>query len=156
MGFGESVRTVYSKYATFSGRATRSEYWWFILFYMIAYAALTFVDGALFGSVERLVYGVKVEMQVMALSGIFALASFLPSLGVAVRRLHDTDRSGWWFLIAFVPLIGFIVLLVFFVTDGTRGANRFGPDPKGGDTTGFGGGGGGAYTSSDIPGVKRD
>ena len=64
------------------------------------------------------------------LSGLYSLAVLLPSIAVAVRRLHDTDRSGWWFLIGFVPIVGGIILLVFYVLEGTRGPNRFGPDPK--------------------------
>ncbi len=65
-------------------------------------------------------------------SPIWGLATFLPSLAMGVRRLHDTDRSGWWWLLSFIPLIGIIVLIVFWCSEGTRGPNRFGPDPLGG------------------------
>ena len=107
------------KYAEFSGRSRRLEYWFFMLFYMLIAIALVFVDVAMGTSTG---YGV--------LSGIlFGLAMFIPSLAVTVRRLHDTDRSGWWILIGFIPLIGGIVMLVFMVLDST-GPNRFGPSPK--------------------------
>ncbi len=71
---------------------------------------------------------------------LWSLIIFIPALAVVIRRLHDTDRSGWWILISIVPLIGMIVLLVFYVSEGTRGPNRFGPDPKGGYGGGYGGG----------------
>jgi len=113
---------VLKKYAVFSGRARRKEYWFFILFNLIITIVLTFIDGAMGGLGEG---GIGI------LSGIYSLAVFLPSLAVTIRRLHDTDRTGWWFLIAFIPLIGAIVLLVFMVLDGTPADNRYGPDPNG-------------------------
>ena len=113
---------VLKKYAVFSGRARRKEYWFFILFNLIITIVLTMIDGAMGGLGEG---GIGI------LSGIYSLAVFLPSLAVTIRRLHDTDRTGWWFLIAFIPLIGAIVLLVFMVLDGTPAANQYGPDPKG-------------------------
>jgi len=111
------------KYATFEGRARRKEYWFFVLFYVLAIVALTIVDG-LAGTFSE-------EAEIGLFSGLFVLATFVPSLAVMVRRLHDTDRSGWWVLINFIPLIGAIVLLVFTVLDSQPGANRFGPNPKG-------------------------
>ncbi|MFV8817710.1 DUF805 domain-containing protein [Haliea sp. E17] len=114
---------VLKKYAVFDGRARRKEYWFFVLFNIIALLVLSFVDS-LFGTYDP-------EVGVGILSGIYCLAIFLPALGVAIRRLHDTDRSGWWILVGFIPLIGGIVLLVFYVLDGTPGSNRFGPNPKG-------------------------
>jgi uncharacterized membrane protein YhaH (DUF805 family) len=113
---------VKQKYADFSGRARRSEYWYFLLFYMLVLIALSVVDVVLgwFSS----------DAGVGVLSGIYTLALLIPSLSVSVRRLHDTDRSGWWLLIGLLPLIGGIVLLVFFVQDSQAGANRFGPNPK--------------------------
>lgn len=77
---------------------------------------------------------------VTGLSCLWSLFMFIPALAVAIRRLHDTDRSGWWLFIGMIPLIGFIVLLVFWCSEGTRGPNRFGPDPKGGYGGGYGGG----------------
>jgi uncharacterized membrane protein YhaH (DUF805 family) len=110
------------KYAVFEGRARRSEYWFFVLFYFIIVVVLAVLDG-MFGNLnEATGYGL--------LSGIFILAMIIPSISVTIRRLHDTDRSGWWWLIFFIPLIGAIVMLVFTVTEGTSGQNQYGPDPK--------------------------
>ncbi len=105
MTFGKSIATCFSKYADFTGRASRSEYWWWFLFVFLGSA----------------VAGVISEM----LSGVFSLAILLPYLAVAARRLHDTDRSGWFLLLNLIPLIGWIVLLVFFVQEGKE-PNRFG------------------------------
>jgi len=112
-----------NKYATFEGRARRAEYWYFVLFYALSIVALAIVDGVVgtFGE----------EIGIGLLSGIFVLATFVPTLAVTVRRLHDTDRSGWWVLLDLVPFIGVLVLFVFTVLDGQPGANRFGPNPKG-------------------------
>lgn len=114
MTFGESVSTVLSKYVVFSGRASRSEFWWFTLFNFLVNVVATLVDFM---------------MGTELLSIVTTLALLLPALGVAVRRLHDTDRSGWWILITFIPLIGIIVLIIWYATEGTRGDNRFGPIP---------------------------
>jgi uncharacterized membrane protein YhaH (DUF805 family) len=113
------------KYATFAGRAQRSEYWYFILIYLLVYVALLIAGGVIGSSSPMLSTGLQL------LGALFSLGMFIPSLAVSVRRLHDTDRSGWWFLIGLVPLIGSIVLLVFFVQDSQPGENRFGPNPKG-------------------------
>lgn len=109
------------KYATFSGRARRSEYWYFFLMYLLIFVLLAIVDG-ITGSFSA-------KSGVGLLSGVFALAMLLPSLAVGVRRLHDIGRSGWWLLIAFVPLIGGIVLLLFAVKVGTPGDNEYGATP---------------------------
>jgi uncharacterized membrane protein YhaH (DUF805 family) len=111
------------KYATFEGRARRKEYWFFQLFNVLAVLVLALVDGAT-GTFSA-------EAGLGLLSGLYVLVILVPSIAVTVRRLHDTDRSGWWFLIGFVPLIGGLVLLVFALLDSTPGANRFGPNPKG-------------------------
>ncbi|MDF1484370.1 DUF805 domain-containing protein [Ramlibacter sp. H39-3-26] len=111
------------KYATFSGRAQRAEYWYFVLFYLIIFVVLSIIDG-LTGSFSA-------DAGLGLLGGLLTLALFIPSLAVTVRRLHDTGRSGWWLLIAFVPLVGAIVLLVFTVQDSAAGDNAYGPNPKG-------------------------
>ena len=111
------------KYATFEGRARRKEYWYFVLFYCLLIIGLTIVDGFA-GTLEE-------EAGIGLFSGLFVLGTFLPTIAVLVRRLHDTNRSGWWVLINFVPVIGAIVLLVFTVQDSQPGGNRFGPNPKG-------------------------
>ena len=157
MGFSEAVRTCFSKYATFVGRAPRSEYWFFWLFSLLASVVGGMIDGAV-GTLG--IIGLLIE-----------LVLFLPSLAVSVRRLHDIDRTGWWILLPFVLIIGswamlvsllagtaglseiealnptllnavglvslvglvlLIVLLVWFCTRGTVGPNRFGPDPLAG------------------------
>lgn len=114
--------TVLRKYAVFSGRARRSEYWFFTLFNVLISIALSVVDVVIGTGGDEFGLGV--------LSGIYSLGVFVPSLAVAVRRLHDTNRSGWWLLLALVPCVGGIVLLVFAISDGTYGENRFGPNPK--------------------------
>jgi uncharacterized membrane protein YhaH (DUF805 family) len=114
MGFGDAISTCFGKYATFSGRAVRSEYWFWVLFTVIVLVVLNIIQftvSPLGGSVLLL---------------LFELATVIPSIAVACRRLHDTDRSGWWQLLAFVPIIGFIILLVWYCRTGTPGANRFG------------------------------
>lgn len=118
MGFVEAVRAVLSNYAGFAGRASRSEFWWFALFYLLVQLACGVLDAVLFSS-----YGGG------PIGALVSLALLLPYLAVSVRRLHDIDRSGWWLLISLVPLVGMIVLLVFFVQRGTPGPNRFGADP---------------------------
>lgn len=109
----------FKQYATFSGRAQRSEYWFFILFYLIFYIAANIVDGFIISS------GIMFPF----VSAIYSLVMLIPGLAVAVRRLHDTDRSGWWMLLSIIPLIN-IILIVFLVLDSTPGDNRFGSNPK--------------------------
>ena len=118
MNFGQAISSGFRNYVNFSGRAARSEYWFWILFVIIVSAVTAGIDFALFK-----------DPQVLPLNTLSGLALLLPNLAVAVRRLHDTDRSGWWLLIALLPLIGLIVLIVFFCIRGTPGPNRFGPDP---------------------------
>ena len=113
----------YKKYADFTGRARRKEYWMFYLFYVLAFIALTIVDAVL-GMYNA-------DAGIGLLGGLFELASFVPSIAIAARRLHDTNRSGWWQLILLIPFIGPIVLLVFLVLRGDIGDNRFGNDPIG-------------------------
>jgi uncharacterized membrane protein YhaH (DUF805 family) len=116
MGFGDAIKTCFRKYAVFKGRARRPEYWWWTLFNLLLSVALALADWAIAG-----VNGPEV------LSNLANLALFLPSLAVGVRRLHDTDRSGWWILLWLIPLIGWIIIIVFLCQRGTEGANRFGP-----------------------------
>ena len=126
--------TALKKYAVFEGRARRSEYWLFVLLEIILLVGALVIGSVLsaatgmhgsasspFGGIGWLLYG------------IVALGLFLPALAVAVRRLHDTDKSGWWYLIAFIPFGG-LVLLVFMCLDGTSGPNKYGPDPKAANT----------------------
>lgn len=134
MNFTAAVSSAYRKFASFSGRASRSEYWWFALYLLITSILIAFIESAL-GLGSGVVSSAEGEFSASysggPLSIIWSLGNLLPSLALGVRRLHDTDRSGWWYLIAFVPLVGFIVLLVFFCSKGTTGSNRFGEDPLG-------------------------
>ena len=115
------------KYAQFSGRARRSEYWLFALFTFVVSIAITILRIAT-GGFDSLENGSFDALSLVNLA--FSLAMFIPSLAVSFRRLHDTDRSAWWILIGLIPLIGAIVLLVFYILPGTTGPNKFGPDPK--------------------------
>ncbi len=113
MNFVDTITAGFSNYVNFSGRASRSEYWLWVLFIVLGSIVAVIIDE---------VIGIRL------IDPIFALATLLPSIAVAVRRLHDIDRSGWWLLINFIPLIGLIVLIVWFCTSGTEGL-RTGSDP---------------------------
>ncbi len=150
MTFGQAIKNNFSNYVTFSGRAARSEFWWWVLFVMVVNIVLSWVDIALFGTVETGVGSVSGYTDMPVFSSLFLLGTLLPSISVAVRRLHDRDKSGWWYWLILVPLVGPIILLVWFILEGTRGANRFGPDPL--DPTDSSGEG---LTASSIPRVGR-
>jgi uncharacterized membrane protein YhaH (DUF805 family) len=117
MNFGDAVRSCLQNYATFSGRARRSEFWFFMLFNLLVQVVAGVVDSMILG--------------VGAIGAIATLGLFLPNLAVAVRRLHDTGRSGWLILVGLIPLIGWILLLVWYCSQGDSGPNRFGDDPRG-------------------------
>jgi len=112
------MRMLKTKYATFEGRARRKEYWYFVLFFVIVQAAAAVVDGILFDNVESGPVGLLVTLGLL-----------VPALAVAFRRFHDIDRSAWWLLIGLIPLIGFIITIYWAAQPGTKGPNRFGPDP---------------------------
>lgn len=122
------------KYAQFSGRARRSEFWLFALFIFIVeivYVAVLAATGGMNSG------GGAPGGAAMAVIGIFSLlflGLLIPSLAVTFRRLHDTDRSAWWLLLSFIPVLGSLALLVFYLLPGTNGPNKFGPDPKGAST----------------------
>ncbi|TPE64593.1 DUF805 domain-containing protein [Sandaracinobacter neustonicus] len=148
MEFGEAIKTCFRKYATFSGRAQRSEYWWWYLFNFLVVGGATIIDIAIFGVGPD---------KVQPISGILSLGFMLPNLSVTCRRLHDGNRRGWWMLLpllTFIPLmflfagaakpqpsfamggvtivVGFGtigLLLYWLIKRGTDGPNRFGPDP---------------------------
>lgn len=132
MTFPEAIKNNFSKYATFSGRAPRSEFWWWALFVFLANIGLGIVDIALFGSTTTTGSSISGTTDFSPLSNIFSLATLLPSLAVTVRRLHDRDKTGWWWFLWLIPLVGWIILIVWLATEGTRGANRYGPDPLAG------------------------
>jgi uncharacterized membrane protein YhaH (DUF805 family) len=110
----------FRRFFDFSGRSRRMEFWMFTLLSVLASIAGTVVDIALGFSFD----------DVGPVASIVSLAFLIPSLSVSFRRLHDVDRSAWWLLLVFLPIIGWIVLLVWNCSDGTSGPNRFGPDPK--------------------------
>ncbi len=118
MTFQEAIESVFRHYADFDGRARRSEYWYFVLFVFLASLAISTVGTPIGG--PRLVY---------VLNSLFTLAIFLPALSLIFRRLHDTGRTGLWFLLAFIPL-GALVLLAFLCMDSQPGENEYGPNPK--------------------------
>ena len=113
---------VLKKYAVFDGRARRKEYWMFLLIHWVIVLAISLLAGLGRGTVP--------SVPILVLLVLYTVAVFLPSLGLTVRRLHDTGKSGAWVFLAFVPLVGAIILLIFLVTDGQGGENQFGPDPK--------------------------
>ncbi|ASP39848.1 hypothetical protein CHH28_14710 [Bacterioplanes sanyensis] len=113
-------------YLNFSDRARRKEYWMFFLFYMIFVFVFAFLDTAL-GKANSMEEALDLEG---LFSPIYAIAMLIPSIAVTVRRLHDTNRSGWWILISLVPVIGILVLVFFTVLNSDEGFNRFGRSPK--------------------------
>lgn len=131
----------YKRYFDFSGRSRRKEFWMYILFYCVVGFVATYLDSALglggtttssseFGEGTM---SFNYNMTGGVLAGIWGLVNLIPMIAVSIRRLHDTDKSGWWLLLILLIVIGWIWLFVLYVTEGTRGPNRFGPDPKGGD-----------------------
>jgi len=131
MDFMTAVRTCFSKYVDFSGRARRAEFWWWALFYVLVGIVTGVLDRAL-----GTTFGVNGENGV--LGTLAGLALLLPGLAVAALRLHDTGRSGWWLLLIIVVFFGWLVLLVFYVLATEPGDNKYGPNPK--NPGGYGGG----------------
>lgn len=126
MGFGSAISSVFSKYATFSGRARRSEYWYWILFTVVVGVIAAVADNGL---------GLKIAKDSSLTYGWVSVVAWLvlliPTIAVTFRRLHDTGRSGWWWLLSLICGIGAIILLVFCLSDSKPGANEYGPNPKG-------------------------
>ena len=112
MTFNESVSTCLKKYFVFQGRASRSEYWWFQLIVSPSYFISTFLEN----EISYLFLGIT-------------LFTLIPAISAGVRRLHDTNRSGFFYLISLIPIIGSFILVFFLIPEGTKGKNRFGPDP---------------------------
>ena len=118
------------RYADFSGRSQRMEYWMFTLFYTLVIIVLVGF-AILFGSPAGEDHTLA-ENYFLIVTVLWLLGTIIPSIAVTVRRLHDQDKSGWYYFISFVPYVGGIVMLIFMCLDGTSGPNRYGPDPKGG------------------------
>jgi uncharacterized membrane protein YhaH (DUF805 family) len=117
MQFQDAIRAGFRNYVTFSGRASRSEYWYWVLFGFLVAVVSGILDYAIFPYSET-----------GPLQSITSLLLFLPGLAISVRRLHDIDRTGWWVLIT-LTVIGIILLLIWACIRGTAGVNRYGPDP---------------------------
>ena len=121
MGFMEAVKTCFSKYADFSGRARRKEYWYFVLFNCLVQVVLSVIGMIIFGT-ESSSSGI--------LAGIYSLAALVPGLAVAWRRFHDVGKSGAFYFLGLIPFIGWILVLVFLCKDSEPGENQYGPSPK--------------------------
>ena len=121
--------TIKNRYAQFDGRASRSEFWYFALFYFIADIIVAVVDAFVLNPMM----GVTPDQAAQGgfLQMIFALALIIPSIALGIRRLHDTGKSGWWYLLVFIPVIGWLALLYFYVLDSQPGTNQYGENPKG-------------------------
>ena len=107
---------VLERFAKFDGRAGRAEFWWFVLANLIVVIALAILAG--------------IADIFIILYFLYALAVLIPSIAVAIRRLHDTDKSGWFILLGLIPFVGFIILLVFYIQEGTAGPNNYGAGPE--------------------------
>lgn len=126
MGFTAAIRSGFDHYVKFDGRASRSAYWWWALFVFIVGIVANVLDGV-FGLQQFREFNGQMYAAGGVISGIATLALLLPNLSVTIRRLHDTDRSGWWWFIVIFPVIGWIIYLYFMIARGTPGPNRFGP-----------------------------
>jgi uncharacterized membrane protein YhaH (DUF805 family) len=128
MGFTEAIRSGFDNYVNFNGRASRPAYWWWVLFGALVSLVTRVLDGLVGTNFVRYnQYGMEIGIGII--SSLVGLALLLPSIAVLVRRLHDTDRSGWWYWIILIPILGWLVLLYFLVSRGTPGDNRYGPQP---------------------------
>lgn len=140
VGFGEAVKVGFSKFFCFSGRASRSEFWWWILFsWIVSWVLSTFLTPSYTSSIMAASGDPEAMMSAMTdfitspgyiVSILINLALFIPTLAVSVRRLHDTGRSGWWYLLNFVACIGWIILLVWYCKASQSGENQYGPEPN--------------------------
>lgn len=114
MGFTEAIQSGFDHYTKFDGRASRPAFWWWFLFTVLAGIAANII-GAIVGT--------------QVIGYLVSLALFLPTLSVSIRRLHDTGRSGWWYLLIFIPILGWIALLIFYLQEGDDAPNEYGPPP---------------------------
>jgi uncharacterized membrane protein YhaH (DUF805 family) len=124
MNFGQAIESGFRNYFGFSGRAPRSEYWWWQLFAVLVIGAALLLDTQMGWVIDP-----DLEDSPGWAASLASLALLFPNLAMAVRRLHDRDKSGWWILLGLIPLIGGLILLVWYLSRGTEGENRFGPDP---------------------------
>ncbi len=130
MSFGQAVQSYFQNYVNFSGRAPRSAYWWVFLFNILAAVVAVVLDNVLGLSFKMHIPGSEAaSMGYGPIYATVALGLILPSLSLTFRRLHDRNKSGVWLLLVFIPIVGAIVLFIWFLMRGTVGDNRFGPDP---------------------------
>ena len=122
MSMVDAYKAMWKNYAKFSGRARRSEYWWVILAQTLISTAFSLINMVAGDSALGAVANVVIS--------VYGLAKLIPMISLAVRRLHDIEKSGWWYLLNCIPCIGSIILIVFFCKEGTAGSNRYGDDPK--------------------------
>lgn len=122
------IDTLKNRYAEFDGRATRSEYWYYFLFYLL----LIFTAKVLDTYVLNPILGMTIEeaSQGGFIQVIIALALIVPTIALGIRRLHDIGKTGWWMLIGLVPIVGFVVLMYFYITDSQPETNKYGTNPK--------------------------
>ncbi len=130
MSFVDAIKSGYKNYFNFTGRARRSEYWFFFLYVILVEIVMVTIAGILGGNTAN-GGGNAIGGLIFGLLGLFYLASIIPLLSLVFRRLHDSGRSAWWIFIGLVPLVGGILLLVWYCTPGTTGPNKYGADPKG-------------------------
>lgn len=120
VSFSQAVRMAFDSYCRFQGRSSRSEYWWWVLFVAILSFCIGIIEAILGFSMTA----------VQTTSGILSLVLLLPGLGLSVRRLHDIGKSGWWILLGFIPVVGAIILIIWFARDSEMTENRYGPVPN--------------------------
>lgn len=120
VSFSRAVRMAFDSYCRFQGRSSRSEYWWWVLFVAILSFCIGIIEGILGFSMTA----------VRTTSGILSLVLFLPGLGLSVRRLHDIGKSGWWILLGFIPVVGAIILIIWFARNSEMTENHYGPVPN--------------------------
>ena len=144
IGFGAAVKRFFKKYATFSGRASRGEYWWFALLNIVVFAVLYafLVPGLISASTAASTGGTPQfgagYYLISSLVSLWSLGTLVPSIAVAVRRLHDTGHSGWFYLLVLIPFVGAIILIIFFASATSLNAERYGPPTAQGSFGGYG------------------
>ena len=127
MNFTQAVTAGYQGFVKFNGRSSRSEFWYWTLFQVIVSVVISFIFGG--GHMTTGEGGVSMNYEGGLVANLWALANLLPGIAVSIRRLHDINRSGWWLFIALIPLVGWIILIVWDCQEGTAGDNQYGPPP---------------------------
>lgn len=128
IGFQDAVKLFYKRYVDFQGRSARAEYWWVILYQIIIYLILVVLFAFMGGDLESGQASGGANL-ILIIGLLFLLVNFIPGIALIIRRFHDQDKSGWFYLLNFIPYVGGLVIFVFMCLEGTRGQNRFGMDP---------------------------